>query len=331
MSTPTTRPGRVGEVGAVLEHRGRALHALLGAHGADTRSSVKAGMEKTTSGSTVTRPSASVPRFEMDGEPPRVLAADVEHVVDDHRVRVPVVVPHPVHRIGAEPPQLGGLFPIEGDDAEVGVTRPGIEQRVAVGVEGDRSLDDVAHVERWSGVPPGGGVDEVDVLVVGPEDHLGDAVGPLPHQRLAGPSAAAPDLVRAADRRVAAHRLVGVAPPDGERLRDGAGPVPGARRVAPEHGQPRHRRRTGRPTPPGVGATVVVGGVVVVGRGSSSMPGWPGWAAAPWSLPRPPLPPRPPGCTRRPPSADRASATTTSRRGGGERRMTTVTVGGHRI
>ena len=153
-----------------------------------------------------------VAAVELDGEPPRVLAALVHDVVDDHRVRVPVVVPDAVNRLGVERPDLVWLFGVERDDAEPGVSRTRVEERESVGVECHRTLDDVSHVEVGAGPLSGLGVQEVDLLVVRTEDDLGDAIRPLPHHGLAGPSAAAPDLVLLADGRLSTHGVVGESP-----------------------------------------------------------------------------------------------------------------------
>ena len=84
-----------------------------------------------------------------------------------------------------------GWSPVDGDDAVVVVARAGVDEREAVGVDGDRALDDVAGGEVGEDPLAGVGVEEVDLAVVGAEHHPGAAVA-LEHRRLAGPAGAAP-------------------------------------------------------------------------------------------------------------------------------------------
>ena len=160
---------------------------------------------------------------------PAVLAAHDEVVGDDDGGTVPVVVPEAgVDRPAVDAPQLDGLRSVEGDHPEVVVTRARVDQWVAVGIDGDRTLRDVAGRERRDDLLAGCRVDEVDPVVVGAEhdpratsrsNTTGWPVQPVPHQTRVSPySLDSPHIARPGY----CHRVVGA---------DGIGPVPWNERV----------------------------------------------------------------------------------------------------
>ena len=146
-----------------------------------------------------------------------------------------------VDRPAVDAPQLDRLRSVEGDDPEVVVTRTGVDQWVAVGIDGDRTLRDVAGRERRDDVLAGCRVDEVDPVVVGAEHDPGAAVA-LEHDRLTGPAGPAPDPRLAVLARLPTHRPSRVLPQRRGRHRHRTGAVEGARRVAAEREQSLHRR-----------------------------------------------------------------------------------------
>ena len=163
---------------------------------------------------------------ELDDVEPAVLAALEEVVVDDQAGAVPVVVPHLLHPEvgGAELPQLDRFARTVGaQHPVVVVARPRVGDGEAVGVGGDRPLDDVAGRERGEQVGARLGVEPVHAVVVGAERHHGAPVL-LVDVGLARPARAAPGLGAAAVGRVPAHRALGVGP---QHLgREGTGPSP---------------------------------------------------------------------------------------------------------
>ena len=143
-------------------------------------------------GATVTGPSGARAAVELHDVHLAVLAP-LEQVVAEHETAaVPVVVPfRRRHVVRRQPPELRRLRPVEGEYPEEAVTGPDVDEREPVGIDGDRSLDDVAGRERRQDVLAGRRVDEVDRAVVGAEHEPRPAVA-LEHGRLAGPARPAP-------------------------------------------------------------------------------------------------------------------------------------------
>ena len=184
-------PG-VGEVGSLPVDHHRALDGDIATHQGEQLRGPRRGLEKDL-GFHRHQPVVVKGAVELDGEEPRVLAALVHHVVDHDRVAVPVVVPDPVDGVGVEAPQFDGLGSVECNDSKPVVSRTEVEQGEAVRVERDRALDDVAGLKRGPELGTGERVEKVDRLVVGTKDHLGHAIGSLPHHGLAGPTRSAPE------------------------------------------------------------------------------------------------------------------------------------------
>src|SRR3970282_1062457 len=114
-------------------------------------------------------------------------------VVDDGRIRVPVVVPDAIDLSGVHRPQKGWITTVEGENPELVVAGAKVEQGVSVRVEGHRALDDVPGEEPGPQVLPRRRIDEMNRRVVGAKDELGQPVRSLPDRGLAGPSHPAPD------------------------------------------------------------------------------------------------------------------------------------------
>src|SRR3546814_7760594 len=70
-------------------------------------------------------------------------------------------------------PQLDGLVALDRQDAVPVVARAGVDERVAIRIDGDRALDQVTGAERGQQLLAGLGVQEVDRSVVGAEDEPG--------------------------------------------------------------------------------------------------------------------------------------------------------------
>ena len=85
---------------------------------------------------------------------------------------------------------------------------PGVDERVALGIDGGRALDQVAGLDVGEDPLPGVDVHEVEVAVVATEDRP-RAVLPLDDGGLAGPPHAAPHLGDAEVGGLLAHRRVG--------------------------------------------------------------------------------------------------------------------------
>ena len=183
------------------------------------------GAWNTSCGATCTSPSAPVDAVELHDVDLAVLAALEQVVVEDEAAAVPVVVPqHRRHRVRGQLVELGGLGPVDRDDPEVVVARPEVDERVAVGVDGHRALDDVAGGERREDVLAGGGVDEVLGAVVAVE-HDPRAAVPLEDGGLPRPAVAAPGGGLAPVLRQRAHR-----PCPGTSRPRAARPAPGPAR-----------------------------------------------------------------------------------------------------
>ena len=148
---------------------------------------------------------------------PAVLAARDEVVADDQRGGVPVAVPQPgLQRVGSiesSAHSSTGSPTVDGQDAQLVVARAAVDEREPVGVDGDRALGEVAGRERREDRLARGRVDEVELVVVGAEDHPGPAVA-LEHRRLADPARAAPRAGLAVLAGCAAHPGARVAPQD---------------------------------------------------------------------------------------------------------------------
>ena len=179
-----------------------------------------------------------------------VLAAFEQEVVGHEAGSIPVVVPQRRrHSGGRQLPQLlRGATPVDRDDPVVVVTAAGVDEREAVGIDGDGPLDDVAGRQRREDVLAGLAVHEVHRPVVGAEHDPGAPV-PLEHRRLARPAGTAPRLCPPSDRRRGAHATAARVEPADLR---GLGHVPtavvGAGRIAAERQAPGNLRR---PHPPG--------------------------------------------------------------------------------
>ena len=186
------QPAGVGEVGGVAADGHRALDGHVGAHGLD-QLVVPAGGVEDQLGVGGRQPGlAVVAPVELHDVEPGVLAPDEQVVVEHKAGPVPVVVPSGGrHRVGVEGPQLLRLVAVEGHDPVFVVSAAEVDQRVAVGIDGHRALDEVAGAEVADDPAAGVGVQEVNGLVVGPDHHPGGAVA-LEHGGLAGPAGAAP-------------------------------------------------------------------------------------------------------------------------------------------
>src|SRR3970040_109296 len=78
--------------------------------------------------------------IELDGEEPAVLSTFIHDVVDDGRIRVPVVVPDAIDLSGVHRPQKGWITTVEGENPELVVAGAKVEQGGCVRGEGHRDL-----------------------------------------------------------------------------------------------------------------------------------------------------------------------------------------------
>ena len=185
--------------------------------------------------------------IELDDEEVAVFSALEEVVTHDHGARIPIVVPHRVgHRGGVKLPENRRLLPIEGHHPEEVVSRPRVEEWIAVRVERDRTFDQVARRQIAKDAPAGFGVEEVDRAVVRAEHDL--CLSPtLRDHRLAGPPCARPHARHAPLRRGRTHGgTVGEVPEYSRRRGNRPRAVVGAMRVPPEHHKTRERGVDGR-------------------------------------------------------------------------------------
>src|SRR5690606_36747671 len=125
---PHDPSSRVGEVDPLLEDDRRALDRDVASYATDQLVGI-ARYRNQQLGIDRHQTVLTARAVQLDGEEPGVLTPDVEHVVDDDRIPVPVVVPDPVDHVGVERPQLCGPIPVQGDDPEAIVSRAGVQQR----------------------------------------------------------------------------------------------------------------------------------------------------------------------------------------------------------
>ena len=136
-----------------------------------------------------------------------------------------------------ELPQLGGFRAVERDRAEVVVARADVHDRVAVGIDRRRALDDVARREVREDAFTGLAVDEVDLVVVRAEHDPRAAVA-FEHRGLPGPPVAAPGATSRRPRsRVRTSRASGKLHTHLRRVGHRAVAVVAAGRVAAERQQ----------------------------------------------------------------------------------------------
>ena len=234
---PLDQPARVGEVEGVAADRHGVLDRDVAADGGHELVVPPGGVEDDL-GIDRDQPVGSVPPVQLHDVDLGVLTALEQVVVDHQPGPVPVVVPlGRGHIEGPEAPELGRLISVEGEDAVVVVPAPYVGERVSIGIDRDRALDDVAGVEVGQEALTAVGVEEVDVGAVGTERDPRRVVT-LEDGGLTCPSRSAPGLGFPADGRHRAHRSgPGELPHDPGVGRYRSRSVVGAGRVAPEREQ----------------------------------------------------------------------------------------------
>ena len=183
--------------------------------------------------------SSVVTPVEFDDVQVRILAAHKQVVVNDDPGAIPVVIPQCwLHRVCAQFPKLPGRGTIERDDAEEAVARAEIHQRKLVGVNRDRTLDQVTHPEVGDDPFPGRCVQEMHRWRIGTE-HDPSALVVVKNRWLASPAGATPFCRLGADRAERTQLLAGPEPPlNLWRLRHRTHAVITPRWVTPKGQQP---------------------------------------------------------------------------------------------
>ena len=133
-----------------------------------------------------------IPTVEFHREPPRVLPAFEQVVVDDQRTSVPIVVMENWRKVlGVNRPQLFGLRTVEAHRSQFVITRPEIHDRKSIGIHRYRTLNNVTHRKIRKDPLAAHPVDEVHSTTERAKHHPGTGIAHK-DRSLSGPPCSAP-------------------------------------------------------------------------------------------------------------------------------------------